>query len=152
MGDNKIHREYAKKLAEKMKVKLITLSDGGIHINDTNFGDVRLYDADSARFIGLIRDAELVLTDSFHGTVFSIIYRKKFYSLRRTSDTDTKSMNSRLYDLLEMLGLQDRMITDTKLDGQLRITEDEIYQEADKILPEKIRESKLWLKNALEID
>jgi hypothetical protein len=152
MGFNSKHREYAYKLAKEMGVTLASLSDGQIHAEDMNFGDVRIYDADSIRFIGLIKEAEAVLTDSFHGTVFSIIYRKKFYSLQRTSDTDTKSMNSRLYDLLDMLGLQSRMITEENFDRQLQITEDEIYQEADKILPEKIRESKQWLKYALEID
>lgn len=150
LGDNKLHREYAKMFAKKMNLKLVTVCGDSFQKNDRNFGDVRIYDADSARFIGLIRDAEIILTDSFHGTVFSIIYKKNFYTLQRTIDSDKKSMNSRLYDLLDMFELQNRMITDTDFDWNIKITEDEIFKDVDEILNDKKEKSKLWLKNAIE--
>ena len=51
------------------------------------------------------RDCEMIITDSFHGTVFSIIYNKPFYVL-----TNKKRGNTRMECLLKMFGLSDRMI------------------------------------------
>lgn len=43
-----------------------------------NFGDVQLRNAGPCEFIGLIRGADAVITSSFHGTVFSMLYDKEF--------------------------------------------------------------------------
>ena len=62
-------------------------------------------------FISLIRNAELILTDSFHGAVFSCIFEKPFYVLNRELIGKEKSMNSRLETLFYELSIpQDRMI------------------------------------------
>lgn len=45
---------------------------------DDKLGDINLYDVDPFDFIRLIRDAKYVVTDSFHGSVFSILFHKKF--------------------------------------------------------------------------
>lgn len=57
-------------------------------------------------FLGLIEGAELVITNSFHGTVFSIIYEKSFLSMLH-SDT-----GSRTIDLLESLKLSSHIVYD----------------------------------------
>mgnify|MGYP002711144192 CR=1 FL=1 len=57
-------------------------------------------------FLGLIKNAELILTDSFHGTVFSIIYHKPFYTFSRTGVKE--SMDTRVVSLLKLLELTDR--------------------------------------------
>ena len=57
-------------------------------------------------FVGLISKAKMVLTDSFHATVFSIIYEKPFVVYDRQGSG--KKMGSRLSSLLEMCGLNDR--------------------------------------------
>ena len=60
-------------------------------------------------WIGLIKHAEYVLTSSFHGMVFSILYHKPFaVCLRKES---TFAGNDRVTDLLDSLGLKDRIIT-----------------------------------------
>ena len=61
-------------------------------------------------FISLISEAEYVLTDSFHATVFSLIFNRSFYTLIRDSDNDKNSMNSRIYSLLECVGKTDRLL------------------------------------------
>lgn len=50
-------------------------------------------------------DAEMVIVDSFHGAVFSIIFNKPFWVL-----ANAKRGNARFESLLEMFGLEDRMI------------------------------------------
>jgi Coenzyme F420-reducing hydrogenase, beta subunit len=65
------------------------------------------YTADAGEFIGLIEGAEYVITNSFHGTVFSILYEKPFVSMLH-SDT-----GSRTVDLLTELGLQSHILYNT---------------------------------------
>lgn len=55
-------------------------------------------------FIGEILNAEYVITNSFHGTVFSIMYEKPFISMLHSST------GSRVTDLLESLGLDEHII------------------------------------------
>lgn len=58
-------------------------------------------------WLGLIEGAELVVTNSFHGTVFSMIYQKKFVTLLLTG-TFSK-MNDRITDMLAKYGLENRI-------------------------------------------
>lgn len=55
-------------------------------------------------FLGYFRNAEYVLSNSFHGTVFSIIFKKKFFVETRCKT----QINIRAKELLELLGLQNR--------------------------------------------
>ena len=52
----------------------------------------------------------MVITDSFHGSVFSIINEKNFWVLRRHTNTDPQNMNSRLDTLFTELGVPSRYI------------------------------------------
>lgn len=56
------------------------------------------------------RDADYVVTDSFHGMVFSIIFNKPFYIVMNPSGG-----NDRYISLLSQLGLMDRIVCDEKL-------------------------------------
>ena len=51
-------------------------------------------------------DAEMVIVDSFHGAVFSIIFNKPFWVIG-----NSKRGNARFESLLGLYGLEDRMIT-----------------------------------------
>lgn len=111
MGDNPEHREFAKKLKKKTGYRIIGLLHGATYIqSDENFADEMPYDIGPAEFINLIRNAEYICTDSFHGTVFSILNNRKFFSFRRYRDTSEFSTNDRLYTLLNWTGLSDRML------------------------------------------
>ena len=57
-------------------------------------------------FIYLIHNAELLLTNSFHGAVFALIFNKTFKIYQR-EDSDGKGMESRLTTLIEEFGLQE---------------------------------------------
>ena len=60
-------------------------------------------------WLGLINGASYVVTNSFHGTVFSIIFHKAFVSLR--IEGEMSGMNERLQTLLSRLGLADRFVS-----------------------------------------
>lgn len=55
--------------------------------------------------ISLIANAKCVITDSFHGTVFSLLFHKKFISKIKHNST---SVNIRIFDLLKMVNALDR--------------------------------------------
>lgn len=55
-------------------------------------------------WLSMFRDAEFVVTDSFHGTVFSIIFNKSFLSIGNSN----RGM-ARFHSLLEMFGLEERL-------------------------------------------
>jgi len=63
--------------------------------------------AGPSEFIKLINNAEYVITNSFHGSVFSIIFNKKFFVELLPSSIGT---NSRLEDLLNLFSINDRII------------------------------------------
>jgi len=64
------------------------------------------YDVSPQEFLFLIHNAELVCTDSFHGTVFSIIFQSNFVSFPRIELGN--SMGSRIETLLKKFSLQER--------------------------------------------
>ena len=59
-------------------------------------------------FIWAIEHAKLVYTDSFHGTVFSIIFRRPFVVCDRVGNSIETKMTSRIDSLLQLFGLEAR--------------------------------------------
>lgn len=79
------------------------------NLNDGKGTEKRLLNVGPAEFVSAVKYADFVFTDSFHGAVFSIIHRKQFVVFERNRENHV-SMNSRLYDLLELFGLSERLI------------------------------------------
>lgn len=71
--------------------------------------DIRA-DAGLEDLLNLIRNAEYVITDSFHITVFSIIYKKQFFTFQRFKEDAFTSQNIRVINLLTMTNLIARML------------------------------------------
>ena len=63
------------------------------------------------QWLSLISGAEYVVTNSFHGTAFSVIFRRKFFTAIQ-GEWNVRS-NVRLYDFLNELGLEDRLYAQT---------------------------------------
>ena len=68
--------------------------------------DKQFYDAGPAEFVGWIKDANYVVTDSFHGTVFSLIFCKQFFTFIALEKT-----SSRIKNLLGKVKLENRIVT-----------------------------------------
>lgn len=71
-----------------------------------NIKDEERYTTDPGEFLDYVNSADLVLTDSFHGSVFSILFEKPFIVFDRKSKG--ASMISRIDTLLNKFELQDR--------------------------------------------
>ncbi len=97
--------DTAKKLAEIKGCKVVALSR--IVIQDKKIRT--LYGISPGQFLDLFKNAEAVVTDSFHGTVFSITYQKEFYSY---CSRQGMKIGSRITNILKSLGLSERLIHD----------------------------------------
>ena len=97
-------------------------------------------------FISMIQYAEFVITDSYHATLFSIIFKKGFYTLKRFHDESNNTQNGRLTYLLNRLGLKNRMITNDQRNTDLEID----YNYAEEEIVEFRNESSEFLITALK--
>ena len=95
-------------------------------------------------FINLIKYSEYVITTSFHASVFSIIFKKKFWVVL------PKFVGSRITDLLEEFKLGNRIVNSVDMFSRKNYEEDINYEEVFKLVNIKIKKSKEWLKNAIE--
>lgn len=110
------------------------------------------YDISPFDFINLIRNAEYICTDSFHGTIFSLIYGKKSFMFRRFQGKWTLSTNTRLESIAERMKIQDRLVS---IDDDVNETLERIKRNFDSdslsMRVNEFRESSLeFLTNALE--
>lgn len=99
-------------------------------------------------FLRLIRDAEIVFTDSFHGVALSINLEKEFVVFERDSHKSSASMNSRIYDILNLFELDNRLLSEFK-DLEKIISEKINYVNVEMILREERLKSGSFLEEAL---
>lgn len=91
-------------------------------------------------------DAEFVITDSFHGTVFSIIFNKRFIAIGNA----TRGM-TRFTSLLKTFGLEERLILEIN-EHALQIADSPIdFKKVNEILETERDKSITFLKNALTV-
>lgn len=94
-------------------------------------------------FLNLIKNAKYVFTSSFHGTVFSIIFHKQFLAQTRWEDG---SINSRVNDLLELVGLDNRVLYTSQAD----ITQEIDWLEVDKKINYEINKGREYIKSIIQ--
>lgn len=149
MGDNPEHREFVKKLKEKTGYKIVALLHGATYIpEDEKYPDEKPFNVGPSEFMNLIRNAEYICTDSFHGCVFCILNQKKFFTFRRWPDGSQFSANDRIYTLLGWTGLKDRMLNGDE-DIATCISKEINYTDVLERVASKRQEAKDYLINAL---
>ncbi|AJR02871.1 polysaccharide pyruvyl transferase family protein [Siansivirga zeaxanthinifaciens] len=100
--------KYARKLSQKLDVKVYAINT---NIEDYFLDTDRYFwNASPETFVKLIKNSEAVVTNSFHGLSFSIIFNKPFHLFSRKGKA-----NSRMLNLLSDLKLSNRVISSEKL-------------------------------------
>lgn len=151
LGSNPQHREWVNELKKCTGYKIVTIPFLDEFVEgDIAFGDNQIFDAGPAEFVNLIRNAEYVCTDSFHGSVFSILNQKQFVTFNRFSDESRNSRNSRIDSLLTQTGLRSRRMTEVGQDICDVIDAKIDYEMVEKKLAKMRNESVDYLRNALE--
>ena len=152
LGKTVEYRKFAERIKEKTGYKIVSLNhlDEYVKYSD-QFADEAPFDVGPSEFLNLVRNAEFVCTDSFHGTVFSLIHHKKFFVFRRYPNQSKVSTNSRLDSLLKIVDLKERLLEGTE--NVADWMEKEIdYEIVDEKLEKFREESKSFLRGALEND
>ena len=111
IGSNVYYGEQVAAIASYYECEVVVIPsfENGNISNMMDGGVTILNDVGPEDFVHLIRNASFVCTDSFHATCFSVLFHKTFVELKRFSDTDERSQNSRIYDFLSAYGLTNRM-------------------------------------------
>lgn len=100
LGKTKKHENKILEISKKYNYEIIRL-------NDKQYKD--LYAVDPQTFLGYIKNADFVCTDSFHGAVFSILFEKPFVVFDR-DDLFHSNQGTRLKTLLKTFNLEDRYV------------------------------------------
>lgn len=152
LGVNKEHRHFAEKLRTVTGYKIVAL----LHLDefvedDLEYADITPYNVGPSEFINLIRHAKFICTDSFHGTCFSVLNHKSFFTFNRFSEDNSQSTNTRIDSLLRELGLESRRVDCmASLNDIKHILECNInYSNVDSILDYERKKSVKFLKDAL---
>lgn len=132
--------EYAEKAAASTKLPLIRIS-ASLHQISRKGKFVWL--PETGQFLSYIKNAECLITDSFHGTAFAINFHTPFVEVLPDNNTGTRNMS-----ILKMTGLTDRILTNV---NDTALAERKIdYTEADRILADKRKESLGILRSMIE--
>ena len=111
LGSNIEHRKFVENLKKITGYKIVSLNHCDEYVKYSDkFADYTPYDVGPSEFVNLIKNAKYVCTDSFHGTVFSILFNKEFYTFERFKSNAKMSTNSRIYSLLKKTKLEDRLL------------------------------------------
>lgn len=148
LGDNKQHREFVKRLSEHTGCKVVAVKHiAGYIAMDKELGDIVPTDVGPFEFLNLIKNAEYVCTDSFHGCVFTTIFNRNLFAFRRFSKDSKMSTNSRITTLLSMLGMEDRLVYGNE-DMSECVAKHTDYSVVEERLEAKRKESLSYLSDA----
>lgn len=137
LGPDERLTKIANKIAKEKNVKIIELNDK----RNENYFCEQISDAGPDEFLTLIKNAKAIITNSFHGTIFSIIFQKEFYTITRLN------RNSRMESILKIVDMEDRLID--KVEELENIKEQDYKKSYDKLKSEK-EKSRDFLKKALK--
>lgn len=141
---NQTYIDFVYKYAKERNVKL------KFFITDKRYlayADIPLF-VGPKEFLGEIHGTSYFFTDSFHGTIFAIQFKKRFAAFKRFKDADGKNQNSRLDNLFDILNLNNYFIAEDGLSEITQLPEID-YNRVHATLNEKREKSISFLSNAL---
>ncbi|GHU81647.1 hypothetical protein AGMMS50284_1970 [Clostridia bacterium] len=118
--------------------------------DDEKYKDITVDDMGPKEWIGYIKNAKYVFTNSFHGTAFSLIYNKNFWAfddVPRATNMPTGFM--RLDSLLMQVDLTNRLCQTANCPSEEKLKDPIDYLQANIKLKNRREESFKFLQNAL---
>lgn len=138
-NDNRLGA-YAAKVAKRIGLPLIRISTSFHQI--TREGKF-IYCPNIGQFLSYIINAEIMITDSFHGTAFAINFNIPFVEVLPNNKTGTRNMS-----ILNLTGLTDRILTN---ENDVALAKKQIdFSRVNQLLVEKRKESINILKGIIE--
>ena len=137
--------DYAYALAKFLGCRLVLIPTSVSFIKKKGYAK---FPVGPKEFVKLIKEASFVLTDSYHASIFSVLFEKQFLYLKRFKDTDENCQNIRIYSLFEKLGLSHLIVSEK--DFQKDDVQHLAYQEIKAKLMSFREDSRQFLLTALE--
>ena len=146
LGRNKKHLKESQKIANTLNLPLIQQA---YNISDY-LGKINLIPPSGPEdFLKAIKNSKFVCTDSYHGLIFAIIFKKPFIVFKRFNTRNISSQNSRVETLLNIIGLKERLrLTGNSSKKEL---EEVSFIKCEKKLEKMKEKSMEYLKSAIEI-
>ena len=104
MGNMPLTNQIAKTIAKEKKLKILEIFSGNRSLKKL-YRHATCPTAGPREFLGLFANASYIVTSSFHGTAFSLIFNKQFVTVAHPT------AGSRMRDLLAKLDLSERIVT-----------------------------------------
>lgn len=92
---------YTERMAMENGWKLVDIS---LRATNADKGHLMRYEAGVEEFLSLVKNAEYVVTNSFHGMIFSVQFRRPFVIFSR------EQCDNKIEELLDLFGIRDRML------------------------------------------
>lgn len=137
---NNYMENLAREIRKKTGWQIVRLNGKAYHVFSRDIKYV--FDAGPAEYLALIKNAGLVLANSYHGTIFSINFQRPFYAIY----PEAGSLGVRQKDVLSLLNLRDRVAHPFQSLSQLASLEFD-FSKAGMILDEERMKSHAWLEN-----
>lgn len=133
--------EYAKKVAETKGLPLIRISAS---LHQISRPGKFVWCPRIGEFLSYIKNAECMITDSFHGTAFAINFNTSFVEVLPNNNTGTRNMS-----ILKLTGLSNRIL---KNDKDIYLASEKVdFTYANKIIENKRKESKVVLDSMIQL-
>ena len=132
--------EIADAISDKLGLPIVVLRYN--NKNDMINHYVKKYDSGPEDFLAYVDHAELVLSSSFHGTVFSMIYHKPFYVFDGMSD-------NRISTMLTKMEMEERSLNGLEDIGRVNLLPPD-YEKIEVVLEHERKRSEEYLRRALE--
>lgn len=128
---------YAERLAKEMGLKIMEIS---LRATNAEKGHIMRYDAGVEEFLSIVKHSAFVVTNSFHGLIFAVQYRRPMVVFTR------EQADSKINEVLDLMNLKDSQLT----------TGDEKYKDIDyddvhKRIAIAREKSLVFLKKELEL-
>jgi hypothetical protein len=137
--------KYASKICKNNKLVLVIISNNMFDYEGVK--TINKNDSGPKEWLGLIENAEIVITDSFHGTVFSILFNRQFQSFIDKSKNKVH-LGTRIENILNKLSLESQLINNLSIEKEISKIE---YSKVNAKLEQLRMESKNFIDNALEM-
>lgn len=136
-----------REIGKMLELPIVTIFTGVNTYKCQAFGQKVDFAAGPEEFLSYIKNAQYVISNSFHGIVFSIIYNKVFYRIA-DNDNGKIKVDERLDSILDFLDLNQQNL----IAGENPTLNDDIdYSLVSKKLNNLIHQSLGWLKESLEL-
>ncbi len=97
---NKSMEDYTRKIAQQNGWKIVEIS---LRATNAELGHEVRYDAGVEEFLSLVKNAEMLVTNSFHGMIFAVQYCTPFVAFSRDQ------CDNKIEELLDLFGIDDRL-------------------------------------------